>query len=123
MAVETNKAALATAVEAWNAGNGDRYLALYDPVITHHGLGPEPFDEQANRSFYQALWDAFPGARLTVDDVVGEGDKLAVRFHITGEHKGEFMGVPATGRPFVIRGHTTMAFRNAGWSNAGPRAT
>jgi steroid delta-isomerase-like uncharacterized protein len=112
MTVDTNKAALAAAVEAWNAGNGDGYLALYDPAVTHHGLGPEPLDEGANRGFYEAFWAAFPGSQLTVDDVVAEGERLAGRFHVAGDHKGEFMGVPATGRPFVLHGHTIMAFRD-----------
>lgn len=112
MSVESNKKALAAAVEAWNAGDGDGYLTLYDPSTVHHGLGPEPFDQRANRGFYEAMWAAFPGAQLTIDDTVAEGDKLALRFHLAGEHKGEFMGVPATGRPFLLSGHTIMSFRD-----------
>jgi steroid delta-isomerase-like uncharacterized protein len=112
MTSERNKKVLAAAVDAWNADDSERYLELYGPSIVHHGLGPEPFDESANRRFYQVLWAAFPGAKLAVDDTIAEGDRLAVRFHLTGEHKGEFIGVPATGRPFVLNGHTIMAFRD-----------
>jgi len=109
---EVNRAALAAAVEAWNAGDGERYLELYDPAAVHRGLSPEPLDMGANRGFYEATWAAFPGSQLTVDDVVAEGDKLAARFHLSGEHHGDFMGVPATGRPFVLNGHTIMRFRD-----------
>ncbi len=47
-----------------------------------------------------------PAARLTLavrhhveaDDLVAEGDKVAVRSHFTGTHTGEFQGVPPTGK-------------------------
>jgi predicted ester cyclase len=52
------------------------------------------------------------GAQLTIDDTVAEGDRLALRFHVAGEHKGDFMGVPATGRRFVLNGQTIMSFRD-----------
>ena len=112
MSVKTNEEALAAAVEAWNAGDHDRYLALYDPSIVHHGLGPEPFHDKANRGFYEAIWAAFPGAQLEIDDTLADGDKLALRFHFAGEHTGEFMGVPPTGRPFVLDGQTILSFRD-----------
>ena len=73
MPTAQNRAALTAAVEAWNAGDGDGYLALYDPGIVHHGLAPEPFDAAANRGFYEALWAAVPGSQLVVDDTVAEG--------------------------------------------------
>ena len=113
MPAEENRATLTAAVEAWNAGDGEGYLALYDPAIVHHGLAPEPFDAAANRGFYEAMWAAFPGSQLVVDDTVAEGDKLAARFHLGGEHKGEFLGVPPTGRPFVLNGQTVMRFRDS----------
>jgi predicted ester cyclase len=112
MSAEANRNAITTAVEAWNAGDGVRYLDLYDPSITHHGLGPEPFDRRANRDFYEATWAAFPGAQLTVDDIVTDGDKLAARFHLAGTHQGEFMGIAATGRSGVLNGNTIMMFRD-----------
>jgi predicted ester cyclase len=112
MSAEENRAALAAAVAAWNAGDGDRYLELYDPSIRHEGLGPEPFDAAANRAFYEGMWAAFPGAQLAIDDTIAEGDKLAIRFHLSGEHQGEFMGIAPTGRSFVLNGQTVMRFRN-----------
>lgn len=112
MSAEQNRAALAAAVEGWNKGDGEAYLALYDPSIRHHGLGPESFDQTANRAFYEAIWAAFPDAQLTLDDTIAEGEKLAARFHLAGEHQGEFMGVPPTGRSFVLAGQTLMLFRD-----------
>jgi len=85
---------------------------LYDPSIQHHGLGPEPLDAAANRAFYEGMWAAFPGAQLTIDDTVAEGDKLALRFEVSGQHEGDFRGLAATGRSFVLNGQTVMLFRD-----------
>lgn len=104
--------ALAAAVDAWNAGDLERYLELYDPSIVHHGLSPEPLDHGANRGFYEALWAAFRGAHLTLDDTIAEADRIAIRFRLAGEHTGEFMGVPGTGRAFVLNAQTIMRFRD-----------
>lgn len=109
---ERNRDVLAAAVEAWNAGNGERYLELYDASIVHHGPAPEPLDQEANRAFYEELWAAFPGAQLVIDDTIVEGDRLAARFRLSGEHTGEFRGIPATGRPFVLRGQTILRFQD-----------
>ena len=109
---DDNRAVLFAAVDAWNAGDFERYLELYDAAVVHHGLAPQPFDHDANRGFYAALRAAFPGAELTVDDTIAEGDQLAARFHLTGEHQGPFLGVPATGRPFRLEAQTIMRFRD-----------
>ena len=112
MSAEQNRAALNAAIEAWNRGDGETYLKVYDPAIRHHGLGPEPLDHAANRASYEAMWAAFPGSQIVIDDTIAAEDKLAARFHLSGEHRGEFMGVPATGRPFVLTGQTVMRFRD-----------
>src|SRR5438067_11920136 len=41
---------------------------------------------------------AFPDMHWTVEEQIAEGDKVATRFEWTGTHRGEFLGVPATGR-------------------------
>jgi predicted ester cyclase len=50
-------------------------------------------------TFFEA---AFPGYQLSVDDMVAEADKVAVRSTFTGTHRGELMGVPPTGKPVSI---------------------
>lgn len=110
MSTAQNTSALHDAVAAWNEGDGEAYLTLYSEDVTHHGPAPEPFDAAANRAFYEATWAAFPESRLTIDDVVAAGDKVSARFHLEGKHQGEFMGIPATGRPFVLPGQTILRF-------------
>ncbi|GIE77452.1 hypothetical protein Aph02nite_34020 [Actinoplanes philippinensis] len=46
----------------------------------------------------QAMRDGFPDLRITVEDIFGAGDRVAVRLHFTGTHTGAFQDVPATHR-------------------------
>ena len=45
---------------------------------------------------------AFPDYHLTIDDMVVEGDKVAIRATLTGTHKGEFMGIPPTNKKVTV---------------------
>jgi steroid delta-isomerase-like uncharacterized protein len=47
--------------------------------------------------------EAFPDLRATVEEIVEEGDRIAVRATFTGTHDGEFMGIPASGRTISIQ--------------------
>src|ERR1041385_3231363 len=41
---------------------------------------------------------------FTVEDVVAEADRVVVRWTNSGRHVGDFLGIPATDRPFAIAG-------------------
>jgi predicted ester cyclase len=45
-----------------------------------------------------AFHTAFPDLRMTVGELIAEGDKVAYRLTVTGTHTGEFMGIQATGK-------------------------
>jgi len=47
---------------------------------------------------------AFPDMQVKLEDIVAEGDKVACRWTATATHKGEFMGMPATGKQVTITG-------------------
>jgi steroid delta-isomerase-like uncharacterized protein len=48
--------------------------------------------------------DSFPDWHNTLEDLVAEGDRVAFRYVEGGTHRGEFDGIPATGRQVVARG-------------------
>ena len=91
---------LAGIYEAINTGN----LALLDkfvaPGYVEHSegfQGVEPFRQQV-----AAFRAAFPDLRVTIEDVLTDGDRFASRTTVTGTHTGDLMGMPATGRRISV---------------------
>jgi predicted ester cyclase len=73
----------------------------HDPAIPAQmrGLrGPEVLKRTV--SMYRA---AFPDVRIAVDDVIAAGDKVVLRWHSEGTHRGELGGLAPTG----VRGSVT----------------
>jgi steroid delta-isomerase-like uncharacterized protein len=116
-----NTESLDRAVAAWNAGDLDGYLELYDDSIRLHGYSPEPMDKTQVRGFYAGVMGAFD-PKLAFHEVFGDGDRVVIRFTMTGTHRGEFLGVPATGRDVAVDGITILHFRDGKcverWSQA-----
>jgi steroid delta-isomerase-like uncharacterized protein len=69
-------------------------------------VGPEGVKAQA-----RALRAAFPDLTVTIEDLVAEGDLIAVRSTWRGTHQGAFRGVPPIGRRIELTG---MAFWRVG---------
>jgi steroid delta-isomerase-like uncharacterized protein len=77
----------------------EQYIA---PTYIGHSPGlPEAKGPEGSRQRITALHAAFPDLRLTVEDLIADGDKVAVRYTAHGTHKGEFMGVAPTGKEMI----------------------
>ncbi len=55
--------------------------------------------------------NAFPDLAVTTHNLMADGDKIIMDFSLQGAHKGEFMGMPATGKNFRIRGLIVSRFK------------
>ncbi|GIK42685.1 MAG: hypothetical protein BroJett011_65180 [Chloroflexota bacterium] len=80
----------------------DEFLAA--DFVSHNtppGLDPGIEGVKQMVSIFQ---NAFPDMAGAVEDVVAEGNKVAVRFSGTGTHQGEFFGIPPTGKPIRTTG-------------------
>jgi ketosteroid isomerase-like protein len=110
--MSTNRDAFAAAIAAWNGGDLDRYLELYDESIRLHGYSPEPMDKPTVQAFYQGIWAAVERPQLEVHTVLEDGDTLAVHATMTGRHVGELLGVPATGTDIHLPVMTMLRFRD-----------
>jgi steroid delta-isomerase-like uncharacterized protein len=108
---EKNMSVLTRAIENFsNPENREKYFELYDDTIVLQGYaGVEP-GLGSVKQFYQALWQAFPDSRLTIDDMFADGDKVVCRFAMSATHQGEFMQVPATGKRIILPGITILRF-------------
>lgn len=56
------------------------------------------------KDILRAMRTGFPDIVFSVLEQIAEGDKVASRFEWTGTHQGEFLGIPATGRPVRVWG-------------------
>jgi steroid delta-isomerase-like uncharacterized protein len=64
-----------------------------------HFSGMPPMDWNTNKKEFLAPFNkAFPDLSRNIVDMVAEGDKVAVSVNVTGTYKGEFQGIPPTGK-------------------------
>jgi steroid delta-isomerase-like uncharacterized protein len=62
-------------------------------------------DWNGHKQFIVAVTNAFPDVHHDIVDMVTEGeDKVAIRFDVTATHKGEFQGIPPTGKKVSFGG-------------------
>jgi predicted ester cyclase len=90
------------------SGSRDAFFDAYDPDVALHGYPGALQGLDGLRAFHEALWEAFPDARLTVEDLVVEGDRAALRYRLQGTHHGPYLGVAPTGLGFDVEGLTLL---------------
>ena len=86
--------------EVWNQGRGELIDELSAPDIAATGIGPgaaptrgiAPF-----KAFYTNMRETFPDIHVKVEEIIAEGDLVAVRLVAQGTHTGNALA-PATGR-------------------------
>ena len=94
-----NKDLIRRSIEAINAegpGAADRFYAA-DWTGWDSRDGSKTTREELKKELSVVL-SGFPDSRVTVDDLVAEGDKVASRTTITGTHTKEYLGVAPTGK-------------------------
>jgi len=104
---EQNKAVVRRLFEElWSKGNlsvADELLApnyvSHDPSTPDFGRGPE--NEKKRASLYRS---AFPDLRITVEDMIAEGDMVTARWSCRATHKGDLSGIAPTGKQITISG-------------------
>lgn len=73
--------------------------------VAHHPAFPDGIRGPGGLLQMTAMFHAgFPDLRYEVEDLVAEGDRVAVRWTATGTHRGTFMAIPPTGRAMSITG-------------------
>ena len=104
--VETNKAvARRFFTEVW--GGGSEAVAqelLADSYVGHMTGSPAPLDRAGWLTFFREFRTAFPDAQFTIEDMIGEGDRVVMRLTMRGTHRGVFNGIAATGKAVVVAG-------------------
>ena len=80
MSSEANKALVRRFFEAFNAGDLDGVAALCAPnVVVHNSGAPDPLNLDGFVQLAGVFLAAFPGGEHTIEDMIGEGDKVVTR--------------------------------------------
>ena len=104
---EQKKQAVRQFFDAFNAHDTERMAQLVSTATTtysFHVAGLPTADWNGRKQFVVEVIKAFPDIRHHILDIVAEGDKVAIRFNITGTHEGEFQGILATGKKVSVDG-------------------
>ena len=94
MSASENKALIRRYLDALSGK--DKPAALLDQYIAD--------SDQALKQHIAYSESAFPRYELVAEDMLAEDDNVAVRFTLRATHRGEFMGIPATGKQIAVPG-------------------
>jgi steroid delta-isomerase-like uncharacterized protein len=99
--------------EVFEGGNLDLIdEMLTDDFVDHEAPPDMPNGRDGAKEMLGGLRQAFPDLRVTVEDTIVEGDRVAVRARMTGTHQADYMGIPATGNSVDMPLIDMMEFRD-----------
>ncbi len=95
-------------LELWNTGNPELLTQVYcesserfDPNNAEPARGPQQIAK-----YIAEIRTAFPDFRIAFDETINEGDQFVYCWSCTGTHRGDFQGIPATGKKVQMTGVT-----------------
>ncbi len=92
--------------EPWK-GNLDVIDELLDSgYVGHDPAMPDIVGREGAKQFYKDFLSAYPDGSVTIEQQLAEGDLVTSRWTGRGTHRGELMGVPATGKQVTVTGIT-----------------
>lgn len=102
---EQNKAQIRRVIEqAYSRGD----LSVVDEVAANdliiHAPSQDIHGRAGAKQFVTMFRAAFPDLQFTVEDQIAEGDMVVTRWTAEGTHRGQFQGIPATGRKIRFMG-------------------
>ncbi len=103
---ESNKAVVRRLYDrVWNLGE----LDVLDEVVSgdfvgHRSDRADDLGPEGLRQSVVTLCEAFPDGKFTIEDMVAEGDRVAVRYTARATHKGRFRELAPTGNEIVVAG-------------------
>ena len=99
--------------EVINEGNLDVIdEALDDEFVEHEEFPGLPPGKEGPRFFVTMFREGFPDLSATIEDIIVEGNKVVSRVRFSGTHRGEFMGIPPTGKKIDVQAIDIVAYRD-----------
>jgi steroid delta-isomerase-like uncharacterized protein len=114
LAEEQNKQVVRQYIEAFNRQDIERLGQLVsssNQSFEFSGMHTS-MDWNRTQQFFAVFWTAFPDLSAKIEEIVAEGDKVAIRVLNTGTHKGDFQGIPPTGKKVSFEGRDFITLRD-----------
>ena len=109
MSLQEHEAAVRRWIKAWNAHDLDAVQKLLAPDFVRHDANlPEVVGPPAERDFMVGVFGAFPDIQFEPQQFTAQGDIVVARIRVRGTHRGEFLGIPATGRAIAVQSIETF---------------
>jgi steroid delta-isomerase-like uncharacterized protein len=78
-------------------------------------IGPEDF-----KVIHRSFCGAFPDIHVEIEEIVAEGDRVAIRWRTSMTHQGDHLGIPASGKSASLAGSSFIIVEGnqivAGWN-------
>ena len=107
MTSSAQREAFERAIRAWNDGNLNGYLELYDERIQLHGYSDRAMGNAEIRSFYEGIFEALSEIELVVHEIV---ETTTSSGPVHPARQGSMAGVEPTGRRASLPGFTILRF-------------
>src|SRR5689334_15649797 len=106
MTTSTDKERVRRYIEdVWGRGDEPADEALLAPDYVDHTPPPGiAADRTGHRENLRMFRLAFPNARLSIDDLIAEGESIVVRWTMQATQQGPFYGIAATNKPCRLTG-------------------
>jgi len=110
--------------EVWNQRKKQSIWEMFSPNGIAHGLGgdatairgPEGF-----AAFHESFVGGFPNLKVSIEDVIAEGDRVAVRWRASGTLSGTGLGLAPTNRQMSVTGMSFVRIKDGliveAWNN------
>lgn len=109
--------------QVWNHKSEAAIDEMFSPQGKSHGfpeadsvlVGPEAF-----KAIHRNFCGAFPDLHIDVEDIIAEGDRVAVRWRASMTHSGDHLGFPSTGKKATLSGSSFLIVKDnqviEGWN-------
>ena len=99
MSIEENKNLVRRYQDIYNSNNLDDLLEVVsEDLLTPKIMAGVPHGIEGAKAAHQIMLAGFPDYQTVIDDLIADGDKVAVRITMSGTHTGSFMGIPPTNK-------------------------
>ena len=93
--------------EIWDKGNLDAIEELFTTDFVRHGPTAAEGEVRGQEGFeglVSSYRTGLPDLRVSIEDLIAEGDRVVTRWTARGTHQGELMGNAPTGNPATVTG-------------------